>query len=162
MRPHATGMMMRFEVLPGEFSQHDFGEVRVSYLDGNREVVRFFCSRLKWSRWAVVDLVPNQVAETLIRTLADHFARFGGVPLCAVFDRPKTVALKWAKNGEVTTSTSSPVATRPSILVSSPRGRWPDSPSIVPRSWRRSPANVGAAICSVSICWRPARRHCSF
>ena len=102
LRPHARQLMMRFEGLPGEFSQHDFGEVRITYLDGSREVVRFFCSRLKWSRWAAVDLVPNQVAETLIRTLADHFVRFGGVPLCAVFDRPKTVALKWAKNGEVT------------------------------------------------------------
>ncbi|MDE0027024.1 MAG: hypothetical protein OXP69_21640 [Spirochaetaceae bacterium] len=102
LRPHATQLMMRFEGLPGEFSQHDFGEVRITYLDGSREVIRFFGSRLKWSRWAVVDLVPNQVAETLIRTLADHFVAFGGVPLCAVFDRPKTVALKWAKNGEVT------------------------------------------------------------
>jgi hypothetical protein len=34
--------------------------------------------------------------------LADHFTAFGGVPLCAVFDRPKTVALKWKRNGEVT------------------------------------------------------------
>ena len=102
LRPHGTTMMMRFEGLPGEFSQHDFGEVRITYLDGSREVIRFFCSRLKWSRWAVVDVVPNQVAETLIRTLADHFVAFGGVTLCAVFDRPKTVALKWAKNGEVT------------------------------------------------------------
>ena len=102
LRPHATQLMMRFEGLPGEFSQHDFGEVRITYLDGSREVVRFFGSRLKWSRWAVVTLVPNQVAETLIRTLADHFVVFGGVPLCAVFDRPKTVALKWAKDGEVT------------------------------------------------------------
>ena len=94
--------MMRFEGLPGEFSQHNFGEVRITCLDGSREVVRFFGSRLKWSRWAVVTLVPNPVAEPLIRTLADHFVAFGGVPLCAVFDRPKTVALKWAKNGEVT------------------------------------------------------------
>ena len=75
--------------------------MRITYLDGSREVVRFLCSRLKWSRWAVVDVVPNQVAETLIRTLADHFVAFGGVTLSAVFDRPKTVALKWAKNGEV-------------------------------------------------------------
>ena len=102
LRPHPIRVMMRFEGVPGEFSQHDFGEVRVSYLDGTREVVRFFGSRLKWSRWAAVDLVPNQVAETLVRTLADHFVGFGGVPLCAVFDRPKTVALGWAKNGEVT------------------------------------------------------------
>ena len=102
LRPQATRLLMRFEGLPGEFSQHDFGEVRISYLDGTQEVVRFFCSRLKWSRWAAVALVPDQVAETLIRTLADHFVLFGGVPLCAVFDRPKTVALRWAKNGEVT------------------------------------------------------------
>ena len=102
LRPDGTQLMMRFEGLPGEFSQHDFGEVRINYLNGSREVVRFFCSRLKWSRWAAVDPVPNQVAETLIRTLAEHFVLFGGVPLCAVFDRPKTVALRWAKNGEVT------------------------------------------------------------
>ena len=102
LRPRARQLLMRFEGLPGEFSQHDFGEVRINYLDGTQEVVRFFCSRLKWSRWAVVDLVPNQVAETLIRTLADHFVEFGGVPLCCVFDRPKTMALRWAKNGEVT------------------------------------------------------------
>ena len=102
LRPHTRQLMMRFEGLPGEFSQHDFGEVRINYLNGSREVVRFFCSRLKWSRWAAVDAVPNQVAETLIRTLAEHFVLFGGVPLCAVFDRPKTVALRWAKNGEVT------------------------------------------------------------
>ena len=95
--------MMRFEGLPGEFSQHDFGEVRITYLDGSRQVVRFFCSRLKWSRWAVVDLVPNQVAETLIRTLADHFVAFGGVPLCAVFDLifpPKTLTMAFTNRPE--------------------------------------------------------------
>ena len=54
LRPPASTLMMRFEGLPGEFSQHDFGEVRINYLDGSREVVRFFASRLKWSRWAAV------------------------------------------------------------------------------------------------------------
>ena len=28
LRPDGTQLMMRFEGLPGEFSQHDFGEVR--------------------------------------------------------------------------------------------------------------------------------------
>ena len=94
---------MRFEGLPGEFSQHDFGQVDVRF-DRRRasKRVHFFASRLKWSRWVEVTLVPNQTAETLVRTLADHFVAFGGVPLCAVFDRPKTVALKWRKDGEVT------------------------------------------------------------
>jgi hypothetical protein len=38
----------------------------------------------------------------LLRTLVDHFAAFGGIPLLAVFDRPKTVALHWAKDGTIT------------------------------------------------------------
>jgi len=102
VRPPETAVEMRFEGLPGEFSQHDFGQIDVQYDDGRIERVHFFASRLKWSRWAEVTLVPNEGAETLIRTLADHFVAFGGVPLCAVFDRPKTVALKWKRNGEIT------------------------------------------------------------
>ena len=43
--------------------------------------------------------MPNERVETLVRTLVDHFAAFGGIPLLAVFDRPKTVALHWAKDG---------------------------------------------------------------
>ena len=54
LRPRHTRVMMRFKGLPGEFSQHDFGQVRLRYLDGT--VVKFFGSRLKWSRWAAVDL----------------------------------------------------------------------------------------------------------
>lgn len=92
---------MRFEGLPGEFSQHDFGEVVVHYVDGAHERLHFFASRLKWSRWSWVTIVPNQRAETLIRVLLEHFEHMGGVPLCAVFDRPKTVALRWSKDGKV-------------------------------------------------------------
>lgn len=92
---------MRFEGLPGEFSQHDFGQVDVAYIDGTKERVHFFASRLKWSRWSCVTIAPDQKAETLIRTLLEHFEHMGGVPLCAVFDRPKTVALRWARDGKV-------------------------------------------------------------
>jgi hypothetical protein len=88
--------------LPGEFSQHDFGQVKITFLDGSCRIVHFFASRLKWSRWVEVTLVENEVVETLVRELAEHFTRFEGVPLCAVFDRPKTVALHWGKDGEVT------------------------------------------------------------
>jgi len=100
--PQQARLMMRFEGLPGEFSQHDFGEVRVRFIDGGRRIVHFFASRLKWSRWVEVTLVDNEVVETLVRGLASHFTRFGGVPLCAVFDRPKTVALHWGDDGVVT------------------------------------------------------------
>ena len=95
--------LVRFEGLPGEFSQHDFGEVRVRYQDGTEEVVHFFASRLKYSRWAEVTLVPDEQVESLVRALVDHVAAFGGIPLVAVFDRPKTVALqvgpRWRGHG---------------------------------------------------------------
>ncbi len=47
-------------------------------------------------------MVPDQAVESLVRTLAEHLASWGGRPLLCVFDRPKTIALKWRKNGEVT------------------------------------------------------------
>jgi len=94
--------LIRFDGLAGEFTQHDFGEVLVHFMNDTKRRVHFFASRLKYSRWAEVSLVPDQQAETLARTLVDHFAALGGIPLLAVFDRPKTVALAWRKNGEVT------------------------------------------------------------
>ena len=39
--------------------------------------------------------------ESLVRSLAQHLDSWGGAPLVCVFDRPKTVALKWRRNGEV-------------------------------------------------------------
>ena len=102
LRPKPARPMVRFEGLPGEFSQHDFGEVEVQFRNGTRERIHFFASRLKYSRWVRVSLVQDEKVETLVRTLAEHLASWGGRPLLCVFDRPKTIALKWRKNGEVT------------------------------------------------------------
>jgi transposase len=102
LRPTRVRPLVRFEGLAGEFSQHDFGQVDVRFLDGTRKRVHFFASRLKYSRWAEVTIVANEQAETLVRALVDHFDAIGGIPLLAVFDRPTTVALKWTKSGEVT------------------------------------------------------------
>jgi len=102
LRPKPAKPLVRFEGLPGEFSQHDFGEVDVEFVNGTRQRVHFFASRLKYSRWVRVSLVQDEKVETLVRTLAEHLASWGGRPLLCVFDRPKTIALKWRKNGEVT------------------------------------------------------------
>ena len=127
LRPKAESLQMRFEGLPGEFSQHDFGQVDVRFLDGSKRRIHFFASRLKWSRWAEVTLVENEQVESLVRTLLDHFVSFGGVPLCAVFDRPKTVALKWKKDGTVTewNATFALAATEIGFV---PEVCWPYSP----------------------------------
>jgi transposase len=85
--------MVRFEGLAGEFCQNDFGHVRVRYDDGTVELLHFFASRLKWSRWVHVELVPNEQVESLVRALLNAFVSFGGVPLACVFDNPKTVVI---------------------------------------------------------------------
>ena len=102
LRVRTVTPLVRFEGLPGEFSQHDFGEVWVTYQDGREEKVHFFASRLKYSRWVEVSLVPDERVETLVRALVAHLAAFGGIPLVTVFDRPKTIALKWGRDGVVT------------------------------------------------------------
>jgi transposase len=102
MRPARKRALVRFEGLPGEFSQHDFGHVDVHFVDGSKKRVHFFASRLKYSRWVQVSIVQDERVETLVRSLVDHFAAIGGVPLLAVFDRPKTVVLEWKKDGTPT------------------------------------------------------------
>ena len=97
LRPQVTQPLVRFEGLPGEFSQHDFGQVEVQFLNGSLQRVHFFASRLKYSRHIRVSLVPNETVEPLVRTLAGHLQDWGGRPLLCVFDRPKTIALKWGE-----------------------------------------------------------------
>ena len=74
IRPKTLRPLVRFEGLPGEFSQHDFGQVDVRHLDGTKTRIHFFASRLKYSRWAEVTIVPDEQTETLVRTLVDHCA----------------------------------------------------------------------------------------
>jgi transposase len=101
IRPKRVRLVTRFEGLPGEFSQHDFGQVDVRFFDGHEQRIHFFASRLKYSRWTEVSVVANEQVESLVRALVDHFTAMGGIPLLAVFDRPKTIALSWGKDGVV-------------------------------------------------------------
>lgn len=101
LRPDRPRPVVRFEGVAGEFSQHDFGCVDVHYLDGGSERVHFFASRLKYSRWVQVSTVDCERVEPLVRALIDHYEAWGGVPLVSVFDRPKTIALRWSKDGVV-------------------------------------------------------------
>jgi transposase len=91
--------MVRFEGLPGEFAQFDFGQAVVTYADGRREKVHIFVGRLKFSRQVQVMIVPNEQAETLIRCVVACCHAWGGSPLAWVFDNPTTVRL--SKTGEV-------------------------------------------------------------
>jgi transposase len=66
----------------------------VGFVDVRKQRIHFFASRLKYSRFVAVSIVPNEQVETLVRTLVRHFTSFGGVLLLAVFDRPRTIVAK--------------------------------------------------------------------
>ena len=91
--------MVRFECLPGEFAQFDFGQGVVTYADGQKEKVHIFVGRLKFSRQVQVIVVPNEQAETLIRCVVGCCHAWGGSLLAWVFDNPTTVRL--SKSGEL-------------------------------------------------------------
>ena len=93
--------LVRFEGLPGGSRSTTSARSTSSSATAPRPV-HFFASRLKYSRWAQVSLVDDERVEALVRSLVDHFAAMDGIPLLAVFDRPKTVALAWRRDGVVT------------------------------------------------------------
>ena len=102
LRDDDVEFVTRFVGVAGEFCQHDFGQVDVRFANGSVKRVRFFGSRLKYSRMVAVTLVDDETAETISRCLVEHYGCFGGVPLVGVFDRPSTIALKWTSDCVVT------------------------------------------------------------
>jgi transposase len=83
---------IRFEGLPGEYLQVDWGEIRHFPLTQQQPVTRYFLAcRLKYSRWTWVIFTDNMRQETLFRGLVACFNALGFVPWVLVFDNMKTV-----------------------------------------------------------------------
>ncbi len=100
--PKESNRWSASKVFLGNFVSMTLDESTSSSLSGAIRRIHFFASRLKYSRYICVSVVKDQTVESLVRNLAEHLDRWGGVPLLCVFDRPKTVALRWQRNGEVT------------------------------------------------------------
>ena len=82
--------MVRFEGLPGEFAQHDFGQVDVRDVDGRRERIHVFASRLEYSRRVEMTVVPDERVEALVRALIGRDAAWGACRCssCSIAGRP--------------------------------------------------------------------------
>lgn len=86
--------IVRFEGLPGEFVQVDWGEVRrFPFATAAQDTRYFFCARLKYSRFMYVEFTANMQLETLVRCHLRAFESFGGIACMAVYDNMKTVTL---------------------------------------------------------------------
>jgi transposase len=84
--------VIRFEGLPGEYVQWDWGEARIP-LGGTRVKRVFLCGRLKYSRLSGVRWRTQMDLETLCRAMLEILEGWGGVPWAGVFDNMKTVTL---------------------------------------------------------------------
>jgi transposase len=90
-------MAIRFEGLPAEFLQIDWGEVRdfpflKPALVG--ETRYFFAARLKYSRFMFVCFTTDMTEETLIRCVVECLRQIGGVPWVVTTDNMKTAVIR--------------------------------------------------------------------
>jgi transposase len=92
--------LVRFEGLPGEFAQHDFGTLTVAYRDGGTEKLTFYAGRLKYSRALHVCLVDNEGTEAFLRGMEAFATAMGGLPLINVIDNAKTAVIGRLKDPE--------------------------------------------------------------
>jgi transposase len=83
---------LRFEGLPGEYLQVDWGEIRRFPFTQQAPSTRYvLCCRLKYSRWSWMTWTSDMRQETLLRGLIDCFLALRFVPWVLVFDNMKTV-----------------------------------------------------------------------
>jgi transposase len=94
-QPLPREVALRFEGMPGEFLQVDWGEVRDLPLThaGEARTRYFFAARLKYSRFVFVQFHTDMREETFLRSLIDCFLSIGGVPWVVVTDNMKTAVL---------------------------------------------------------------------
>jgi transposase InsO family protein len=90
--------IVRFEGVPGEFAQHDFGTLKVLYLDATAEKLTFYAGRLKYSRALHVRLVAGETAECFLRGLEAAGQSWGGLPLLNVVDNAKATVVRREKD----------------------------------------------------------------
>ena len=95
LRP-ATGnrqMTVRFETLPGQQAQVDWGSSQV-WFGEERVRIRFFVMTLGYSSRMFVRAFPNERLGALIEAHEEAFHFFGGVTEEVLYDNPKTMVIK--------------------------------------------------------------------
>ena len=94
-RPRAAPPLpvVRFEGVAGEFAQHDFGSLTVTYTDGKSARLCFYAGRLKYSRALHVSLAAGETAECFLRGLEGLAKAVGGLPQRNVVDNMKAAVL---------------------------------------------------------------------
>jgi len=92
LKQQQVDVAVRFEGLPGEYLQVDWGEIRHFPFTGQPPATRYvLCCRLKYSRWTWLRWTSDMRQETVLRGLIDCCCALGWVPWVLIFDNMKTV-----------------------------------------------------------------------
>ena len=91
-----TKATVRFETLPGQQMQIDFGEKLVKIGD---EIIKvhFFVAKLSYSRRLYVRAFRHENQQTWLEGAEGAFRYFNGVPDCVVIDNPRALVLNHNK-----------------------------------------------------------------
>lgn len=96
----ANRQTVRFETVPGQQLQSDWGEV-VTHLGGRETKVYFIVNELAYSRRFHFWCTDSQDAEHTYEGIVRSFEYFGGVPQEVLLDNPKTAVAAHPSQGAV-------------------------------------------------------------
>lgn len=99
IRPNENKEYKRFETLPAEQFQVDWGQGK-TVVGGEKRVVKYFVMVLGYSRMLYVEFAQDEKLSTLIRCHNNAFEYFGGYCNEGLYDNMKAVVKKISRNKE--------------------------------------------------------------
>ena len=104
MQPHRESAIAkactRYETPPGKQAQVDWGEFKLSKVDGSFMKVHAFVMILGYSRMQYVEFTEDEKIDTLIGCHERAFEFFGGIPETILYDNMRTVVKHSHEKGE--------------------------------------------------------------
>ncbi len=85
---------IRFETMPGQQAQVDFGDFVIENADGKKKTIYCFIMVLGFSRKMYVCFIERCTMENFLRSHQQAFKFFGGMPSEIVYDNMKNVVIK--------------------------------------------------------------------
>ena len=95
LRGSRKPLVRRFETLPGQQAQMDWGVYTLDFTDEGRRRVNCFSYVLGYSRRQSIRFTESQDMTTLLREHVRAFAHLGGVAATCLYDNQKAVVTRW-------------------------------------------------------------------
>lgn len=93
-----TQAYVRFETMPGQQAQVDFGDFKIVERDGTTRTIYAFIMTLGYSRHMYVEFIERCTLPNFLACHQNAFGFFGGVPAEILYDNMKNVVVKRVGN----------------------------------------------------------------